>query len=127
MASKVDQVIAEFVERLRQAVVEDFVLNATGGGKIAPIGYPPSPKAMKEAREGLGQTGGKRTQAQIEATKQAIFNFLKKHPGSKTEQIAAGLEVSSKELQLPMAQLREEKAIKMKGQRRAATYTASKS
>jgi predicted transcriptional regulator len=53
-----------------------------------------------------------------------MLGFIKKHPGLRTEQIAKEMGVSAKELQLPMLQLRDEKSIRMKGQKRAAQYFA---
>jgi hypothetical protein len=53
-----------------------------------------------------------------------VLKFIKSNPGSRSEQIAQGLGVGTKDLVLPINKLFETKAIKSTGQRRGMKYTA---
>jgi hypothetical protein len=70
------------------------------------------------------RNGGKRTADELATFKTRVLGVIKMSPGLRTEEIAKQLGATTKELQLPMRQLREEKLIRMKGEKRAASYSA---
>jgi len=53
-----------------------------------------------------------------------LHGYIAKNPGQRIEQIAASLDISTKELNLPAKKLISEKKLSTKGQKRATTYFA---
>jgi hypothetical protein len=75
----------------------------------------------------LGQNrkkGAKRTAEELEQLIKRLHGYIAKNPGQRIEQIAQGLDISTKELNLPAKKLIGDKKLSTKGQKRATTYFA---
>lgn len=70
--------------------------------------------------------GAKRTPQELDVLVGNVLSFIKKHPASRVEQIATGLETTTKELALPIGKLWDAGSLKVEGQRRGMKYTAAK-
>ncbi len=68
--------------------------------------------------------GAKRTPEELEQLIKKLHGYIAKNPGQRIEQIAASLDISTKELNLPAKKLISEKKLSTKGQKRATTYFA---
>lgn len=68
--------------------------------------------------------GAKRTPEELEQLIKQLHGYIAKNPGQRIEQIAQGLDISTKELNLPAKKLISEKKLSTKGQKRATTYFA---
>jgi hypothetical protein len=68
--------------------------------------------------------GAKRTPEELEQLIKKLHGYVSKNPGQRIEQIAQGLDISTKELNLPAKKLISEKKLSTKGQKRATTYFA---
>lgn len=129
--------LATLKEELRAEVRAELIAELSGGnGAIRTKGKPgpkpkagkpgPKPKAAPSAPKGpvAVKEGGRRGQDEIDLTKRGIVRFLRSNPGSRVDQIAAEFDgVQVKDLQLPIAQLLEAKAISRKGVKRGTTYS----
>lgn len=129
--SKVDQLIAEFAHNLRAAIAEEaaaaFAQIAAGdrmGNGIQLRAKPgPKPKALAAAPKAAKKAKwAKRTPEEIEGTKQALIKAVLKEPGLRSEQLAAALNTTTKDLALPLGSLVTSGTLKTKGQRRGTTY-----
>ena len=67
--------------------------------------------------------GGKRTSDELEQLSTQFLDFVKKNPGLRIEQINKGLGTTTKDLALPIRKLVSEGTVKVKGAKRATTYT----
>jgi hypothetical protein len=118
----VQSALESLVSALRAELRMEF-LSVLGGGDI-PTPFrkrgPGRPKGASKARP----KGGKRTPQQLDQLVATVLNFIRKNPGSRSEQIAEGLGVSTKELVLPINKLFDAKVIKSTGQRRGMKYSA---
>lgn len=118
MSPKIQAALDQLIQAIHEETVSSFsamlVGRGTNTGRLAKRSTRPSGKS----------SGGKRTAEELAAFKTTLLSFIRKHPGLRTEQIAKEIGASTKELQLPMLQLRDEKSIRMKGQKRAAQYFA---
>src|SRR3954463_4310591 len=68
--------------------------------------------------------GAKRTPEELEQLIKKLHSYIAKNPGQRIEQIASGLDISTKELNLPAKKLISDKKLATKGQKRATTYFA---
>jgi hypothetical protein len=66
--------------------------------------------------------GAKRPPGEIVKLTQRLLDYVKAHKGERIEQIAKGMSISTRELNLPVKKLIADKAIKTKGQKRATQY-----
>lgn len=66
--------------------------------------------------------GAKRPPGEIVKLTQRLLEYVKAHKGERIEQIAKGMSVSTRELNLPVKKLIADKSIKTKGQKRATQY-----
>jgi len=72
-----------------------------------------------------GGRAGRRSPEEVEAMANSLFDYVKKNPGQRGEQIAAALGTDVGTMRKPMQFLLAKKKVKTKGQRRGMTYTAS--
>jgi hypothetical protein len=103
--------VAEFVSNVRAVTLAEAraeVMKSLGGGEAV----------------GHVAKGEKRAPEAINTLTLRLLEFIKKNPGLRIEKIAAGMNVTTKELNLPIKRLLGERRIRTKGQRRATTYTA---
>ncbi|MCK6447909.1 MAG: hypothetical protein L6Q99_16065 [Planctomycetes bacterium] len=129
MPTSTDQIrqkIAAFVTEIetltRQAALE--AVQAALGGVAAPAraARPSAPSAPRKPAPRA--KGGKRTPEQVAADAEKILAFVKSNAGCSAEQIQAGLGLSKKDIALPLLRLREEKRVKITGQKRGTKYFA---
>lgn len=122
---KIESFVAEIETLTRQAALE-AVLAALGGG--APVAAPA--RAVRRAAPSAPRKpaprakGGKRTPEQVAADADRILAFVKENDGCSAQQIQAGLGLSKKDVALPLLRLRDEKRLKITGQKRGTRYFA---
>ena len=80
-----------------------------GGSSAAPAGRR-LPKGAKRPPDEIVQLTGQ------------LLDYIKSHKGERIEQIAKGMGVSTRELNLPVKKLVAGKSIKTRGQKRATQY-----
>ncbi|HEX6766368.1 MAG TPA: hypothetical protein VF103_12840 [Polyangiaceae bacterium] len=66
--------------------------------------------------------GAKRPPGEIAKLVGRLRDYVKAHPGQRIEQIAKGMNVSTRELNLPAKKLLAQKALKTRGEKRATKY-----
>jgi hypothetical protein len=119
----VRQSVMELVEQaLAQSIRDSGSAQGTGrarAGKGRTGAQPTRPAATANTSK-----GGRRTGAELEELTQSLLKYIHKHPGSRMEQVAKGMDIPSKELNLPLGKLKAEGRLKTKGQKRATSYFA---
>jgi predicted HTH transcriptional regulator len=127
MSNRIDTIISNFVTELRTALREESaaavasVLEGVGSSSNAA----PSMKGRKAepAPKRAAQKGGRRSADDITEQAKAIATFLRKNPNSSAPQIAEGTNLTSADLALPIGKLKEDKMLKITGERRATRYS----
>jgi hypothetical protein len=130
----IQAIVQRFIAELSAALADEgsaairLALGGGGAGDIPtpfakrgpgrPAGSKPGPKPKARAK------GAKRSSDELESQAKAFLAYVKKNPGQRIEQIAKAINISTKDLALPVQKLLSEKAISKKGQRRATSYTA---
>jgi hypothetical protein len=66
--------------------------------------------------------GAKRPPGEIAKLVGRLRDYVKSHPGQRIEQIAKGMGVSTRELNLPAKKLLAQKVLKTRGEKRATKY-----
>jgi hypothetical protein len=99
------------------------------GRKPAASEAPAQPKARgRRSKDVAGRKtvrgGTRRSADRLEPLMERALKYIRRHPGSRMEQIAEGMAVPSKELTLPLRRLKSEGRLKIKGQKRATSYFA---
>ncbi len=89
--------------------------------QAAPLVLSPLPF---KARPERGGTRIKRSPEELQGLSSTLLEYVTKNPGQRIEAIAAGLGISTKELNLPAKKLLAEKQLKTKGHKRATEYFA---
>jgi hypothetical protein len=109
------------LESVEQALAEASTIPGRGGrGARSARAAAPSFGALSQNRK----KGAKRTPEELEQLIKKLHGYIAKNPGQRIEQIAQGLDISTKELNLPAKKLISEKKLSTKGQKRATTYFA---
>jgi hypothetical protein len=106
------------LESVEQALAEASTIPGRGGrgARAAAV----SSLSFSDNRK----KGAKRTPEELEQLIKKLHGYIAKNPGQRIEQIAQGLDISTKELNLPAKKLISEKKLSTKGQKRATTYFA---
>lgn len=121
--ARIDSFVAELAALVRDAALESvkgaLVSEQGGRGRRGP-GRP----RRLAASDGGAQRGSKRTPEALEQLKENLFEVISLNPGQRMEELGRLLEVSTKDLTLPVKKLLGEKRVKTKGQKRATTYWA---
>jgi hypothetical protein len=78
--------------------------------------------AAVEPRGRARAKGAKRSQDELERLTGRLLTYVKANAGQRIEQIAKGMGVSTRELNLPAKKLLANKSLKTKGQKRATQY-----
>ncbi|MEM6673562.1 MAG: hypothetical protein AAF726_12020 [Planctomycetota bacterium] len=125
--ARVESFTDELSQLVREAALEAVQEALDGGAPRAPRGRGRRPATQKKAAARHGGKRIRRSEAELQAIGKKVLTYVKKNPGSRLEQISAGLEVPSAELKQPVAYLLGEKALRKTGQRRGTKYSASKS
>ena len=123
----------ELAELVKRAALES-ISQALAGGSVSASGgrgrrgtatrgaatrAAPAPRATASARRRKGE---KRSPEQLEELTSQLVSEIKREGGRGIEAIAKAMNVSTKELALPIRKLNEEGKIKTKGQKRATKY-----
>jgi hypothetical protein len=91
-------------------------------GDAAPSGRRSSKAAPASAGRRSLAKGAKRPPDEISKLTTRLLEYVKGHKGERVEQIAKGMGVSTRELNLPVKKLIASKAIRTKGHKRATQY-----
>jgi hypothetical protein len=127
--NRIENFVEELAELVKRSALES-VQQAFGGAPQPraalrrAAGRTVATTARKAAAVSKPAKRGKRTGAQVEATASALLKYIEKHPGARMEQISAGMKMASKDLNLPLRKLKDERRLKTKGQKRATEYYA---
>ncbi len=132
---QINQRIQLFVTELSglvRAAAMDAVQAALGGKAVAVRRGPGRPKKSEQtvvakpakAQKDEGGTRGRRSATQIAALVGEVLAYIKAHPGMRSEKIRAAMKIGRPALRDALNRLGEGKKIKMKGVKRAASYTA---
>jgi hypothetical protein len=113
-SKRVREVVEKFVSELQDLFLADLI-ESVAGTKLASLSAGRT-KALKR--------GEKRTPAALGQLADKLHSYISKHPGQRIEQIAFGMGMTTKELNLPAKKLIAEKRLTTKGAKRATTYTA---
>jgi len=105
------------LESVEQALAEASTIPGRGGRGARAV--TPSLSFSQSRKK-----GAKRTPEELEQLIKKLHAYIAKNPGQRIEQIAQGLDISTKELNLPAKKLISEKKLSTKGQKRATTYFA---
>ena len=109
------------LESVEQALADASTIPGRGGrGGRGARAAVPSFVSLSQSRK----KGAKRTPEELEQLIKKLHGYIAKNPGQRIEQIAQGLDISTKELNLPAKKLVSEKKLSTKGQKRATTYFA---
>ena len=123
----VDSFAGDLASLIRESAM-DTVRDALGG--VVPSGRRTGVRGRPAAASPLGARrvaaalpkGAKRPPDEIVQLTAQLGEYIKTHKGERIEQIAKGMNVSTRELNLPVKKLLATKAIKTKGQKRATQY-----
>ena len=115
ISNLINQAALESVEQALAAASSIPGKRGRGAGGAAPMSVSLSTSRKK---------GAKRTPEELEQLIKKLHGYIAKNPGQRIEQIASGLDISTKELNLPAKKLISEKKLSTKGQKRATTYFA---
>lgn len=91
-------------------------------GDAAPSGRRGSKPAAGGAPRRALPKGAKRPPGEIEKLTTRLLEYVKGHKGERIEQIAKGMGVSTRELNLPVKKLIGNKLMRTKGHKRATQY-----
>jgi hypothetical protein len=112
--ARVEAFAAELSALIRESAMET-VRDALGGGG----GAGRSARALPR-----GGKGRKRDPNEIERLTGKLLDYVKSNPGQRIEQIASGMGISTRELNLPVKKLFSQKSLRTKGHKRATQYFA---
>ncbi|HEY4104074.1 MAG TPA: DNA-binding protein [Polyangiaceae bacterium] len=123
--SRVEAFAEELSALIRDSAMET-VRDALGGGGSAPRrgGRGRAGAAPAKLNGSRREKGQKRDPGEIERLTSRLLDYVKGNPGQRVEQIAAGMDTVTKELNLPVKKLIAQKSLKTKGQKRATQYFA---
>jgi hypothetical protein len=125
--SRVEEFVDELSSLIRQSAM-DTVAQVLGGGAgdgrrgRRGAGAARGAGAGAEARGRARAKGAKRSQDELERLTGRLLTYVKANAGQRIEQIAKGMSVSTRELNLPAKKLLANKSIRTKGQKRATQY-----
>jgi hypothetical protein len=108
------------LESVEQALAEAATIPGRAGRGARARAAVSSFVSLSQSRK----KGAKRTPEELEQLIKKLHGYIAKNPGQRIEQIAQGLDISTKELNLPAKKLISEKKLSTKGQKRATTYFA---
>ena len=115
--------ISSLIQQAALASVEQALAGASAiPGRRGRGGRAAAPAFISVAQN--RKKGAKRSPEELEQLIKKLHGYIAKNPGQRIEQIAQGLDISTKELNLPAKKLISEKKLSTKGQKRATTYFA---
>ena len=122
--SRVEEFVDELSGLIRQSAM-DTVARVLGGESEGRRGGRRGAARVVAPAEGRGRArpkGAKRSQDELERLTGRLLAYVKGNAGQRIEQIAKGMGVSTRELNLPAKKLLGNKSIRTKGQKRATQY-----
>ena len=120
---RVTSFVSDLTALVRQAAVE-AVADVLGSHK-GRNGRSNGTGASNGARSAADSNGGRRSPEQIASVIASVLAYIKAHPNTRSEAIRNDLNLSKPVAHDSLGRLRGAKKIKMKGVKRAATYTAA--
>ncbi|HEX3772848.1 MAG TPA: DNA-binding protein [Polyangiaceae bacterium] len=122
-----DAFVEDISNLIQQAALES-VEEALAGASVIPgrrgRGAGRAAAASFASLDRNRKKGAKRTAEELEELTKQLHSYIAKNPGQRIEQIAQGLDITTKELNLPAKKLIGDKKLSTKGQKRATTYFA---
>jgi len=124
--TRVSAFVSELTELVRKAAIE-AVASVLGTGSAPARGRKPATATavIVAHKAPAASRGGKRTSSQITATVATVLGYIKAHPNMRSEKIREDLKMPRPVMRDALDRLAATKKIKMKGIKRAATYTAA--
>jgi phosphoribosylaminoimidazole carboxylase (NCAIR synthetase) len=128
---RVNVFVADLTALLRQAALEtaseaisNAGINVTRRGGGAGRGRSAGARSAKASAPVVAKRakGQKRSAEELEQLTSTLAAYVKKNAGQRAEQIAEGLGLTTKDLQLPFKKLIAAGALKTKGQKRSTRY-----
>jgi hypothetical protein len=120
--SKIRGMVEAFASDLAALIRESaFDTVRAALGDAAPSGRRGKAAAGGAARRALPK-GAKRPPGEISKLTGRLLDYVKGHKGERIEQIAKGMGVSTRELNLPVKKLIAAKSIRTRGHKRATQY-----
>jgi hypothetical protein len=121
--SRVEEFVDELSSLIRQSAM-DTVTRVLGGDSDGRRGgrRGATRAIAAESRGRARPKGAKRSQDELERLTGRLLAYVKSNAGQRIEQIAKGMGVSTRELNLPAKKLLGNKSIRTKGQKRATQY-----
>lgn len=122
--SRVEEFVDELSSLIRQSAMDTVaqVLGGVGESRRGRRGASAGRGSAVEARGRARAKGAKRSQDELERLTARLLTYVKANAGQRIEQIAKGMAVSTRELNLPAKKLLADKSIRTKGQKRATQY-----
>jgi hypothetical protein len=118
LRSKIDSFLDELSGLIKKSAL-DAVHAALGNGVAPKRRGPGRPRGSTKA---AARADGKRIPEQVHADAERIASYVRANPGSRLEQIAAGLGTGSQELKLPVIKLLASRTLRKTGQKRGTQY-----
>jgi len=116
----VEAFAGDLADLIRESAMET-VRDALGGVPTGRRGGTARASVASAGRRALPK-GAKRPPDEIVKLTARLLEYVKAHKGERIEQIAKGMSVSTRELNLPVKKLIATKAIRTRGQKRATQY-----
>jgi hypothetical protein len=123
LRSRIDSFLNELSALVKKTAL-DSVHAALGNGVAPTRRRPGRPRGTATAKRPAATADGKRTPEQVQADAERIASYVRANPGSRLEQIAAGLGTGSQELKLPVIKLLAARTLRKTGQKRGTQYFA---
>jgi hypothetical protein len=124
----IDAIVARVASEIAAAVRADVarqVSGIIGPERVRKIGRGrkpgPDPGPLRKAASKFQR----RTPRQIAAASDKLVAYIKAHPGQRSEQIQKGLGMAKPALASGLQRLRDAGRVRMKGIKRAATYSVA--
>lgn len=120
--ARVEAFSQELVELVREATLE-VVQSAIHGSDGLRHGLGRGRGAADVSAGGRSRRkGAKRDPEELTQLADSLLAYVKANPGQRIEEVARGMETSTRELSLPAKKLLANRKIRTRGQKRATTY-----
>jgi hypothetical protein len=120
--ARVEAFVEELSELIRQSALDTVSKVLRGDDSDGRRGRRGAGARSVETRGRGRAKGAKRSQDELERLTGRLLAHVKANAGQRIEQIAKGMGVSTRELNLPAKKLIANKSIRTKGQQRATQY-----
>lgn len=123
--ARVEAFVDEMSELIRESAMETMqkALGASDGGSRRGRRSGVGGRRATLSAISRGRTkGAKRSPDELDKLTTQLLTYVKSNPGQRIEQIAQGMDTSTKELNLPAKKLLGKKALRTRGHKRATQY-----